>query len=108
MSLAGMSHSQTHRLQPQSPHHPCCETQLVERAVQALARESERLRGGLNASRRFSVRRPFEVFDVYRPALSDSSPGADGDGHAVDVPADPLEADVRVNGLTCGRSVLVN
>ncbi|MFT4101443.1 MAG: hypothetical protein QM674_10475 [Burkholderiaceae bacterium] len=53
---------------PQSPHDPMCEYVLREQAS-ALIRNEPRPPGEWNASRRFSTKQAFEVFDVYHPAV---------------------------------------
>ncbi|MFT3800469.1 MAG: hypothetical protein QM766_04545 [Burkholderiaceae bacterium] len=53
---------------PQSPHDPMCEDVLREQAS-ALIRNDPRPPGDWNASRRFSTKQAFEVFDVYHPAV---------------------------------------
>ena len=54
---------------PQSPHDPACSLVLRERAAELVAQHQHAGRTDVNAALRFAAKRPFEVFDVYRPAI---------------------------------------
>ncbi len=95
---------------PQSSHDPLCEYVLREQAS-TLIRNETRLGGELNASRRFSTKQAFEVFDIYHPAvggvlplsalLADDRPIAPGASARAVMPAHLLGPG-RVSGANAG------
>lgn len=89
--------------QAQSPHDPACSLVLRERAaamvVEMVAQKQQAGRNDVNAALRFAAKRPFEVFDVYRPAIG-AIPNEET-GSLLPAPDDVLDP-IRVPGVGTG------